>query len=67
LVPEHRILSETEKEALLEQYHISLFQLPLIKAKDPIVVNINAEEGDVIEIIREGPSGKYKYFRRVAS
>jgi DNA-directed RNA polymerase subunit H len=65
LVPKHRILSEKEKLQVLEQYNINIVQLPSIKEKDPVLKEINAKIGDVIEIIREGPSGKYKYYRRV--
>ena len=66
LVPQHRILSEKEVAELLKQYNISQFQLPTIKLKDPTIKVLEGKEDDVVEIIREGPSGKYKYFRRVA-
>jgi len=65
LVPEHRVLSEDDKKKLFEKYHISIFQLPIIKIKDPIVRAMDAKVDDVIHIQREGPSGAYPYFRRV--
>jgi DNA-directed RNA polymerase subunit H len=66
LVPKHQVLSEKEKLQVLEEYNISPIQLPVIKSKDPIVKAINAKIGDIIMIIRKGPSGEYKYYRRVA-
>lgn len=66
LVPEHRILSEEEKEELLRRHRIKLSQLPQIKASDPAVVQLEAKPGDVIEIKRKSPTaGVYYYYRLV--
>jgi len=65
-VPKHRILLEKEKSTVLTKFNISVFQLPIIKLNDPVAKALDAKEGDVIEIIRKGPSGTYKYFRRAA-
>ena len=65
LVPKHRIMSKKEVEQLLKNYHISIHQLPLIKEKDVVVKEINAEVGDIIEITRDGPTKGYLFFRRV--
>ncbi len=65
LVPKHRILSEEEKQKLLEKYNISLKNLPKISIKDPVVKLLNdAKVGDVIEITRKSPTaGTTKYYR----
>lgn len=65
LVPNHRILSKKEVEDLLKIYDISLHQLPLIKEKDPVINAISAKAGDVIEIIRDGPTRNYPFYRMV--
>ncbi|CAB49535.1 DNA-directed RNA polymerase subunit H [Pyrococcus abyssi] len=66
LVPEHRILSEEEKKALLEKYRITPAQLPQIKASDPAVKALGAKPGDIIEIKRKSPTaGVYYYYRVV--
>ncbi|ASJ10098.1 DNA-directed RNA polymerase subunit H [Thermococcus sp. P6] len=66
LVPEHRILSEEEKEELLKRYRIQISQLPQIRASDPVVVALGAKPGDVLEIRRKSPTaGYYNYYRLV--
>jgi len=66
LVPEHRVLSEEEKDELLRSYRIRISQLPQIKASDPAVVALGAKPGDVIEIKRKSPTaGSYYYYRLV--
>lgn len=65
LVPEHRILSEEEKEELLKKYRIRISQLPQIKASDPAVVALGAKPGDVIEIKRRSPTAGYYYYYRL--
>ncbi|WP_297488146.1 DNA-directed RNA polymerase subunit H [Thermococcus sp.] len=66
LVPEHRVLSEKEKEELLNRYRIKISQLPQILVSDPAVVELGAKPGDVIEIKRKSPTaGVYYYYRLV--
>jgi DNA-directed RNA polymerase subunit H len=65
LVPEHRVLSEEEKEELLRRYRIKISQLPQIKASDPAVVALGAKPGDVIEIKRKSPTAGYYYYYRL--
>ncbi len=68
LVPEHRILSEEEKKELLEKYKIDIKQLPMILSSDPMVKQIGAKVGDVIEIKRKSPTaGEALYYRLVVS
>jgi len=65
LVPEHRILSEEEREALLKKYRIKISQLPQIRVSDPAVVALGAKPGDVLEIKRKSPTAGYYYYYRL--
>ncbi|MBR9678008.1 MAG: DNA-directed RNA polymerase subunit H [Nanoarchaeota archaeon] len=65
IVPEHRILSEEEKKQLLEKYNITLFQLPRILPKDPIIKKIEGKLGDVVEIKRKSSTAKESNYYRV--
>lgn len=65
LVPKHTILSEAEAAELLEQFNITVLQLPVISATDPIVKAIGAKAGQIVKIERESPTGKASYYRRV--
>ena len=66
LVPKHRIMSEDEKEELLERYGITVNQLPRIRLRDPAVMELGGREGDLIEIDRKSPTaGESKYYRIV--
>ena len=68
LVPKHTLLSEKEREQLLEQYNISFISLPKILRNDPAIKAINAKTGDIIKITRESPTaGKATYYRGVVS
>jgi DNA-directed RNA polymerase subunit H len=50
----------------LEEYNVSLKDLPKIKLNDPAVKQLNANEGDVIEINRKSATaGEYNYYRVV--
>jgi len=66
LVPEHAKLNEKEVKELLENYHISLKELPKIKKKDAAIAHLNVKEGDVVKIIRKSEtSGEAVFFRGV--
>ncbi|MFP4530964.1 MAG: DNA-directed RNA polymerase subunit H [Halodesulfurarchaeum sp.] len=52
LVPEHRVLDDTDLEGVLEEYGIKRTDLPKIKASDPALPEA-ATEGDVIQITRD--------------
>ncbi len=66
MVPKCRILSEKEVEELLKKYHLTKEQLPRILESDPVVKELGAKKGDVIEFIRNSPiSGKSLYYRVV--
>jgi DNA-directed RNA polymerases I, II, and III subunit RPABC1 len=65
IVPEHRIMSQEAKEALLDRYNITHFnQLPLIMKTDPVAKFIGMKRGDVCEItLASETSGKYNNYR----
>lgn len=66
LVPEHIILKEEEKKALLEKYQITETQLPKIFTTDAVVKAIGAKKGDIIKIKRKSPTaGETIYYRLV--
>ena len=66
LVPKHTKMTEEEIKKLLDQYNITLDQLPRIKVTDPSIQHLDAEERDVIRITRPSPTvGTTDYFRVV--
>ncbi len=66
LSPQYKIMQKEEVDKLLEEYNVSLKDLPKIKLNDPAVKQLNANEGDVIEINRKSATaGEYNYYRVV--
>jgi DNA-directed RNA polymerase subunit H len=64
LVPKHILITEKEKEELLQKYGISLRQLPRISVEDPAVKDLSGKIGDVVKIIRKSPTaGESLYYR----
>ena len=53
LVPKHYLLTKEEVQKLLDQYQITLSDLPQMVDKDPVAIAIGAKEGDVIKIVRD--------------
>lgn len=65
-VPEHRKMDEQEVEDLLKKYEAEKDDLPKIERTDAALKQMDAEEGDVIEITRDSPTaGKTNYYRVV--
>lgn len=65
-IPKHTKIGEEEILKLLEQYNISLKQLPKILKTDPALRALDAKPGDVIKIERVSPTvGKVNFFRVV--
>ncbi len=67
LVPKHTKLSEEEKLKTLEQYNLSLTQLPKILIDDSAIQELDVNEGDIIKIERKSPTIGKSYFYRVVS
>ena len=68
LVPKHEKLPLETAEALLKEHHIKPYHLPRIKASDPAIIAIGANEGDIIKITRKSPTaGRYIAYRHVVS
>ncbi|MCX8179576.1 MAG: DNA-directed RNA polymerase subunit H [Candidatus Aenigmarchaeota archaeon] len=66
LVPKHYIVSEDEKQKIMEKYRITkLNQFPQIKSSDPVVKVIGAKPGDLIKIIRKSPIAKEVVYYRI--
>jgi DNA-directed RNA polymerase subunit H len=66
LSPKYRVIKPEDAAALLEKFHITTKELPKIKLTDPAVKKLNANEGDIIEIMRASmTAGEAKYYRFV--
>jgi DNA-directed RNA polymerase subunit H len=66
MVPKHEILSDKEKEELLQKFKVHPYQLPYIRFSDPGVKAIGARPGEVVKITRNSPTaGKYYAYRFV--
>lgn len=67
-VPKHEIIKAEEVERILKKFNIIKGQLPRISIKDPMVILLNAKEGDVIKITRKSETNiKSPYYRVVIS
>ena len=65
-VPEHRKLEEDEVEEVLDKFDTEKNDLPKIERTDAALKQMDAEVGDVIEIVRDSPTaGEATYYRRV--
>ena len=65
LIPKHSKLSNTQKEKLLENYNISIKELPRIAKTDPAVMSLNVKPGDIIKIARKSETASEAIFYRV--
>ena len=65
-IPEHKLLTDKQKQELLESHHITIRELPKIKASDSAIKEFEPKQGDVIKITRQSRSaGVSEYFRVV--
>jgi DNA-directed RNA polymerase subunit H len=66
LVPKHEILTAEEKHQILAEYKVQPYQMPHIKAIDPVVKAIGAIPGDILRIIRKSQTaGEHITYRYV--
>ena len=65
LIPNHTKLSEKQKEKLLEDYKISLKELPRMLKSDPALQALNVKPGEVIRITRSSLTAGEAIFYRV--
>ena len=66
LVPEHVVLSNEERERILEELNVAPRQLPKIRQSDPVVKQLGAKKGDIMRIRRNDPVvGEHFYYRVV--
>ncbi|MBI2666454.1 DNA-directed RNA polymerase subunit H [Candidatus Woesearchaeota archaeon] len=65
-VPKHSKLKDTEKEKLLQEFHLSKKVLPKIFQSDPAIAKLEVKPGDVIKVERESKTaGASFYYRTV--
>ena len=65
LQPKHSILKKEEAEKLLNEFNISLIQLPKIKITDAALPE-GSSVGDIIKIERKDEQGTYTFYRVVS-
>ena len=65
LVPEMKVLSESEKSKLFSKFGIDEKQLPRMTSRDPAAEALKAVAGNVVRIERDDGTGKYTTYRVV--
>ncbi len=63
--PKHSKLKKEEISELLENYNISLTQLPKIKQEDQAIIDLKLEIGDIVKVERKEGGKINTYFRVV--
>lgn len=64
LVPQHIVMNDLEKQALLKRYRVKESQLPKIQVNDPVSRHYGLSRGQVLKIIRTSETaGKYITYR----
>lgn len=67
MVPFHRILSEVEKQKIIEKYNIIDNNIPEISRFDPVAQVIGIRPGEYCEIQRPSKTSIMSYFYRICS
>ncbi len=70
LVPEHILLTDEERQSVMEKYQISIDNLPKILITDPAIQYLGTEErqiapGDVVKITRKSATAGFAIAYRV--
>lgn len=65
LIPQHKLLSESEAKKVAKEYGITFEKFPKILESDPQAAKLGAKLGQLIEINRVDPNGKYNHYRYV--
>ena len=65
LIPKHSKLTDKQKEKILEDYKVTLKELPRIVKSDPAIQSLEAKPGDVIKITRNSATAGESSFYRV--
>jgi DNA-directed RNA polymerase subunit H (RpoH/RPB5) len=65
MVPEMKILTDSEKSKVLSKYGVNEKQLPRMSSSDPAAMALKAMPGDIVKIERDDGTGKYTTFRVV--
>lgn len=65
LVPRHMLISDSEKQQLLNHYKVHESQLACILKSDPVVRYYNAQPGNVFKIIRHSDVTQHSVTYRV--
>lgn len=65
-VPRVEVLSKEEARKVLKKLHARVWQLPWLRANDPLALAVGAKPGDVVRIVRKSPSsGEFVAYRFV--
>ena len=65
LTPKHVKISDKDKSALFEKYHVTSKEMPKIFRTDSAIKELEAKPGDVIKVIRKSATAGESYFYRV--
>lgn len=61
----HEKLPDSVKKELLEQYNVTMLEMPKISIDDPAIRHLDAKRGDMIKITRNSKTAGTTYFYRV--
>ncbi|GGP21171.1 DNA-directed RNA polymerase subunit H [Thermocladium modestius] len=68
LVPKAELVPMDEAKAILKKLNVAPWQLPWIRAQDPLIKALGAKPGSVVRIYRKSPTaGEIIFYRIVVS